>query len=411
MSMIAEEEPQDLPRVPPAEVSSLMAAWWLVIVFSLLVYLAILPMAPSPLADKDSLTQTGWLTFGGLALVLLVVGGFVGAGMRRGKPGSLKLCKLALLLAIVIEVGAVAGVLVLASGKPAPAAATPAPPAAASSSMPIPIGPSPVLGIILLVVVVLLPICFSILTFSLSSAMGVKDWFYPPEEEQVGEAAGAGLEGAGTGAAVFAPGARAALEEAPVGLEAAPMEHLEAETAPAPRPSFEATVPPELGPQPMGEVDFGATVPPELGPQPVVSGKSTMIASEEDVSGAVHAESDEGSLMHAEVEPSSSSLLPPATPEETPVDHLEAEAEFHEEHAPVRDAGSAGEPAAEAVEEIVEYVVEDADTDAEVVEEVVEEVEELPSAEADAGDGTDLKPVETWDFLEEDEDKGGKKKK
>jgi hypothetical protein len=381
LSMISEDEPQDLPKIPPAEVGSLMTAWWLVIGFSLIAYLAVLPMAPSPLAQNDSITKNGWLLYGGLAVLLLAVGTFIGVGMRRGNPSALRFCKIGLIFAIILEVGAVAAVLVLASTKPAPATATPV--ATSSSSSALPLGPKPELGIILLGFVVLLPICFAILSFSLSSSMRVREWFYPPEEEHPAEgaawgaAAGAGLAGAGVGAALHEG---AGLEHAPPGLEAAPPEHFEPH---------------------MGHDAMEATVPPELGPQPIAgAGRPTMIASEEEVAGAVHAEPEAEHDAMLDAGPAASGSHPHALPEETPVDAPDAEAELGED---VVYAEETGDVAAEPVE----YVVEEAPGD-EVVEEVVEE--ELPSAEAHDGDGTDVKPVDTW-HLKEEEDKDHKKKK
>jgi len=132
-----------------------------------------------------------------------------------------------------------------------------------------------------------------------------------------------------------------------------------------------------------------------------------MIANAEELAAMVHGEPPAAAspeFMPEAVAESSVVATPEPEIEADPVSSSVVAEPLAEVESPRRP------PPAGEVEEVVEEYVVEAEPDAEAgdVVEYIEEVEELADEE---GDGTEIKPVETWDFTADDEGEDERKPK
>jgi hypothetical protein len=362
------------PKSMPPEVGTVAAAWWLTIGLSALLIAGILPMSPKPLVEAGSITSAGW--FGVLIVLglMLAVGIWIGSGLRNGKPGAEKLCKIGLLGLLVLDLVAITAVIALSAMSK---------PEGSQAGLEVPLGPVPLLGIVLLAFMVLMPVLFAILSFSLLAVPAVGEYFVPAQEETpvsygAEEAAGGAWEGGAAPAGLAAGEETHAYEP---GAEYAPAsDHAPGVEAPADAASdaFDAALAQEM-PGSGETVAYEPAAEQVLGEEALPSAAAESSVSEVFAQPLIEEAQQDASATEAMAEALADEIVPAA----------EAEPDGTDIIVDKPRPGSSGSFVVTGPPRMTESQVEITDID-------------------DAPEGTGLTPVETWDFNQSQDEKDKK---
>ncbi len=180
MSTVTASPENGVRRPLPMEVSNVLTAYWLgaslVALAVVAAFYVVVDAKRAPLADEQGATTLGWLLLLMVLGALFGFGGVVANGFAQGRPTAFQWIRVAVIVGIIVMLGALAiSVILPMVAKEASAASF--------------LGPAPVLGGFLLLLLAFLPFVFLILALSQSRSDAVREYFWPAAAAEEGAVA------------------------------------------------------------------------------------------------------------------------------------------------------------------------------------------------------------------------------